>query len=118
MHPSNNLSIWGRLTADPSFPAKEGQTPRLTFSIAYNQKNGDPIFLDCVAWGGLAEAFKDKLFKGKPVAVNGSLRLNKWTDDKGEHQKFIVDVDGLGLFPVDQTMKAGDQQSDPEGNGQ
>ena len=101
----NLYSCWGRLTAEPKFFAKTGTAEaRLLFSIAVNEKNADPLFWDCVAWGNHAESLKTLLVKGKPVAVIGSIQAYTPPAVEGEPkkpEKRQINVIAVDFFPKD-----------------
>lgn len=75
----NNITIMGRLTADPEVR----QTPKgnkvCNFSIAVQrpkQKGSEPEtdFFQCVAWRGSAELIEKYFAKGNMIAIQGRLR--------------------------------------------
>lgn len=89
----NTVVIVGRLTRDlnPSDAREFAYTPsgiaKVTVSIAVNtrQKNGEQWidvanYFDVTIWGKSAENLKPYLTKGKQIAVEGSLRQDRWTD--------------------------------------
>jgi len=86
----NNFVGIGNMTADPML--KEGQnegSDRCEFSIAINKPgdNADVTFLDCVAWGKLANQIHDFGRKGRLVAVTGEVEVRRWETDDGEKRK-------------------------------
>lgn len=84
----NSVNVLGRLTAC-ALPYGTTEKPVAKFSIAvqrpYKNAQGerDCDFLDCVAFGKLAEFALSRLQKGERVAVSGSLRVGSYTDNQG-----------------------------------
>ena len=106
----NDIIISGHLTRDPElkYTAGDGKGGRgvavCTFSIANSRKfkrNGaveeEVLFMNVKAWKQAAEYLGETLKAGDPVLVKGSLRMEKWTDKKGEEHSRLV----LNAFRVD-----------------
>lgn len=81
----NQVVLIGRLTKDPELRYLPGEgTPVVNFTLAvnrgYTNKEGkneaDFIFIE--AWNKQAENIAQYCFKGSQVAVNGSLRVEKY----------------------------------------
>ena len=50
--------------------------------------------MDCEAWGATAEALSKYMNKGKPIFVEGRLKLDQWKDkDGGNRSKLKVVID-------------------------
>jgi len=78
----------GNLTRDPEFK-NVGTTNVCNFGIALNRqtKNGkETTFINIEAWGKTAENITKYFTKGKPILIEGRLKLDEW-DDKTTHQK-------------------------------
>ncbi len=82
----NNITLIGRLTADPvlQYLAQSGMAVA-SFSIANNyyvaNKGGDEVnYFEVTAFGKSAETVGKYLKKGKQVAVYGTLRQERWQD--------------------------------------
>jgi len=77
----------GRLTADPEVRYTTNQIPVARFSLAIPRptKNGNKEvdFINCIAWRGLAKVCGEYLKKGKLIAVEGRIQVNKWEDKSG-----------------------------------
>lgn len=90
----NNVSLTGRLTADPELRVTTNNTSVCSFTIAVDRpyKSGEEKtadFLDCVAWRNTAE-FVEKYFKkGKSIAVTGSIRTRLYQDKDGNNRKAV-----------------------------
>ena len=94
----NNVTLMGRLTADPELR----QTPKgnkvCNFSIAIQrpkQKDSDPEtdFFQCVAWKGSAELIEKYFGKGNMIAIQGRLRNETYLkkDEKRTATKIVVE---------------------------
>ena len=81
----NNIIIIGRLTADPIEKFLPSGDAISEFSIANNyyagNKNSTEVnYFDAVAYGKTAETINKFLSKGKQIAINGTLRQERWQD--------------------------------------
>ena len=81
----NRTILTGRLTADPDVRYTTNEIPVTKFSLAVNRpsKNGnnEVDFINIVAWRGLAKVCGEYLKKGRLVAVEGRLHINKYEKD-------------------------------------
>jgi len=100
----NLYFAWGRVTAEPKFfPASGNVDSRLQFSIAVNEKNEDPLYWDCIAWGKLAETLTATLVKGKPIAVSGAIKASSYTPQGSTEKrtKLTIRAESVDYFPKD-----------------
>ena len=106
----NQVNLVGRLTADPEFShvgAKE--TPLCKFRLAVNRRRGENrtvAFLDCDAWGRVAEILSEYTQKGSELRVSGYLRQDSWKDDNDNNRSKLVVVAedvSLGARPRETT---------------
>ncbi|MFN3603321.1 MAG: single-stranded DNA-binding protein [Leptonema sp. (in: bacteria)] len=82
-----SLSILdGNLVQDPEMRAVGDNQKVTQFVIAVNHgQKGDLVsFFPVEVWGRNAENCKKYLRKGSRVTLIGSLRQDRWTDDKGQ----------------------------------
>ena len=88
-----NLSqIQGRLVYDPELKKTTNGKSVLSFTVACERsyKTGDEYltdFIDCVAYGTLAERISRYWVKGKPILVVGSIQTRNWEDRNGNKRK-------------------------------
>jgi len=81
----------GNLTRDPELKQTPSNQSVAQIGIAMNRKFKDRdgnmreevTFVDCEAWGRTAEVMAQYLSKGKPVFVEGRLKLDQWQDKEG-----------------------------------
>lgn len=90
----NKVMLIGNLTRDPELRVTPRGTAICTFSLAVNRKwrdeagaeKEDVTFVDCEAWGKAAEVLDKWMSKGRPLFVEGRLRLDQW-EDKNTREK-------------------------------
>ena len=82
----NNVTISGRLTADPDVRRTPNGVSVTNFSIAvdrdYDKEKAD--FFRCVSWRGTADFIGKYFKKGNRIIVLGHLENSEWTDKNGE----------------------------------
>ncbi|HCU87446.1 MAG TPA: single-stranded DNA-binding protein [Verrucomicrobiales bacterium] len=90
----NKVLLMGRLTRDPEVKYSANGTAITNIGLAVNrnwrnqdgQMQEEVTFVDVTAFGKRGEAVGQYLKKGKPIFVEGHLRLEQW-DDKQTGQK-------------------------------
>ncbi|MBA3807291.1 MAG: single-stranded DNA-binding protein [Solirubrobacterales bacterium] len=83
----------GRLTADPALKATPSGKSVAELRIAADRRDrdADPVYVDLVAWEGLAETVAEHLAKGRQIAFRGRLDYREWqTDDGAKRSKHEV----------------------------
>lgn len=84
----NNVSLIGRLTADPELKHTQSGTACTRFSVAVDRrvKQGEEKqtdFITVVAWQQRAEFICKYFSKGQKIALTGSIRTGSYTDRDG-----------------------------------
>jgi single-strand DNA-binding protein len=90
----NKVILMGNLTRDPEVRYTSSGTAIAKLGIAINrywsnkdgQKQEETTFVDVDAFGKQAETIGQYLKKGRPIMVEGRLKLDQW-DDKQTGQK-------------------------------
>ncbi|MGY8649674.1 MAG: single-stranded DNA-binding protein [Verrucomicrobiia bacterium] len=90
----NKVILMGNLTRDPEVKYTSGGTAIAKLGMAINrtwtnkegQKQEETTFVDVDAFGRQAEVIGQYLKKGRPVMIEGRLKLDQW-DDKQTGQK-------------------------------
>ncbi len=90
----NKVILMGNLTRDPEVKYTSGGTAIAKLGMAINrtwtnkegQKQEETAFVDVDAFGRQAEVIGQYLKKGRPVMIEGRLKLDQW-DDKQTGQK-------------------------------
>jgi single-strand DNA-binding protein len=84
----NKVFLMGNLTRDVELKYTPSDQPVASLGIAVNRKyrtregedRDETTFVDCEAWGRTAEVMNQYLAKGRPVFVEGRLKLDQWED--------------------------------------
>ena len=84
----NNVSLIGRLTADPELRHTQSGTACTRFNVAVDRrvKQGEEKqtdFITVVAWQQRAEFICKYFSKGQRIALTGSIRTGNYTDKDG-----------------------------------
>jgi len=101
----NKVMLIGNLTRDIELrQLPSGNQSVASFGVACNRKfktqqgeeREEVTFVDCEAWGRTGEVMKEYLSKGKPVFLEGRLKLDQWEDKEGKkHSKLKVVVENF-----------------------
>ena len=99
----NLVVLMGNLTKDPEMRQTQGGMAVCGFGMAINTRkkqqdgtyvDGDPTFVDLVAWEHNAVAICKFFTKGRSIHVTGRLHFSQWQDQQGgKHSKLEVIVD-------------------------
>lgn len=89
----NLVMLIGRPGADPEVKNlnNNNKKARFNLAVAENYKNANDEWVNntqwfpVVAWNKVAERVESQVKKGLQVSIEGSLHVNEWTDDKGQH---------------------------------
>lgn len=103
----NTVAFDGNLTYDPELRSTTDGTAVLNFGVAISEVRRlgdeyveDPVFVDCVVFGGRAESLARILHKGMKVACQGRLRFSAWETQDGQRRtKLSVSVKEVSLPP-------------------
>ena len=90
----NRVLLTGNLTDDPNLKYVGDNTPVCNFALAtnrhYRNRQGEQqqevCYVDCEAWGHTAEVIHQRLSKGRPLLIEGRLRLDRWKTKAGENR--------------------------------
>lgn len=90
----NKVLLMGNLTRDVELRHTNNSQAVANIGLAVNRRyrtaqgedREEVTFVDCEAWGGTAEVMAKYLSKGKPVFVEGRLKLDQWQDKEGNKQ--------------------------------
>lgn len=95
----NKIILVGNLGRDPELRYTSQGTPVCSFTMATNERKKDKSgeFQDITTWfrvslwGRQAETASQYLTKGRPVYIEGRLRVEEWTDRDGR-SRFTLEV--------------------------
>ena len=87
----NRVMLMGNLTRDPELRYTPSNMPIAKLGLAVNRKwknqqgetQEEVLFVDCTAFGRTAEVVNQYLKKGRPVYIEGRLKLDQWQDKEG-----------------------------------
>src|SRR5260221_3807510 len=90
----NKVLLMGNLTRDPEVRYTPKGTAIATIGLAVNrvwtteagEKKEEVTFVDVDVWGRQAETIGQYMSKGRPIFIEGRLKLDQW-DDKESGQK-------------------------------
>lgn len=100
----NKVFLAGNITRDIETRTIGSGTTVASIGLAVNrswadqsgQKKEEVTFVDCEAWGKTAEVMAQYLGKGKPVFIEGRLKLDQWEDkDGGKRSKLKVVIESF-----------------------
>ena len=88
----NRIILVGNLGRDPELRYTAQGTPVCSFSMATNERRKDKTgemqdqttWFRVTLWGRQAETASQYLTKGRPVYIEGRLRVEEWTDRDGK----------------------------------
>ena len=86
------ITLVGNLGRDPELRYTPQGTPVCSFSMATNERRKDKsgelqdlvTWFKVTLWGRQAETASQYLTKGRPVYIEGRLRVEEWTDRDGK----------------------------------
>ena len=99
----NKVLLMGNLTRDPELRVTPKGTSICQFSLAINRtfkmESGETreevTYIDVEAWGKQGETIAKYVTKGRPLFVEGRLRLDQWEDkntkEKRSRMKVVLD---------------------------
>lgn len=80
----NNVSLIGRLTAEPEIRYSKDDLTIANFTLAVDRIGSDEAdFIRCVAFGKSAEFVDDYFSKGLRVGVSGRIQTGRYEDKDG-----------------------------------
>lgn len=88
----NKVILVGNLGRDPELRYTPQGTPVCSFSMATNERRKDKTgemqdhttWFKVTLWGRQAETASQYLSKGRPIYIEGRLRVEEWTDRDGK----------------------------------
>ena len=124
----NKVLLMGNLTRDPQLRyLPNSQTAVCEFGLACNRRyktssgedREEVLFIDCTAWGRQGEVINQWFTKGKPIFIEGHLKLDTWEDKNGggKRSKIALVVDNF-QFLGSREESSGGRESAPRGAGQ
>ena len=121
MNGFNRVILAGNLTRDPEIRYTSSGMAICKFGLAVNRKWKDSqtnemkeevTFVDVDAFGRQAEAIGQYLKKGRPILVEGRLKLDQWEDKQTQQKRSRLGVVLESFTFLDSGAR--DQDSPPE----
>ena len=129
----NKIILVGNLGRDPELRYTPQGTPVCSFTVATNEKRKDragetqdvTTWFRVTLWGRQAETASQYLTKGRPIYIEGRLRLEEWTDRDGK-PRYTLEVHATDMQFIgggrgdehsgtaDKTASAERQQPEPD----
>ncbi len=96
----NKVLLMGNLTRDPELRVTPKGTPICQFALAINRQfkmesgesREEVIYVDVEAWGKQGETIAKYCTKGRPLYVEGRLRLDQWEDKNTKEKRSRMKV--------------------------
>lgn len=100
----NKVILVGNLGGDPELRYTPKGDPVCSFSMATNERRKDKAgelqdhttWFRVTLWGRRAENASQYLVKGRPVYIEGRLRVEEWTDRDGK-SRHTLEVNGTEM---------------------
>lgn len=96
----NKVLLMGHLTRDPELRVTPKGTPICQFGLAINrtyktdsgEAREDVLFVDIEAWGRAGETLAKYMTKGRPIFIEGRLKLDQWEDKNTKEKRSRMKV--------------------------
>jgi len=96
----NKVILLGNLTRDVELKSTQSGQSVANIGLAVNRRWRTPdgeqreetTFIDCEAWGKTAEMIAQYFSKGRPVLLEGRLRLDTWQDKESGQNRSKLKV--------------------------
>ena len=121
----NKVILVGNLGRDPELRYTPQGTPVCSFTMATNERRKDKTgelqdhttWFRVTLWGRQAETASQYLTKGRPVYIEGRLRVEEWTDRDGKPRHTLevhaTDMQFIGGGRGDEAAVARPAASEP-----
>ncbi len=117
----NKVMLIGNVTRDPEikYTPKGSAVADLGLAInrSYTNQGGEKVeettYVDVELWGRLAEIAGEYAKKGRPIFIEGRLRIDSWEDKQSGQKRSRLKVVGEGL----QLLGSGTRQGGQGGGG-
>ena len=94
----NRVILMGNLTRDPELKYIQSGTAVTEIGLAVNDRKKTPsgewieetTFVEITLWGRIAEIVSEYCAKGRPILVEGRLKLDTWETDGQKRSKLRV----------------------------
>ena len=111
----NKVILIGRITKDIEVKKSQGNKHYTRFSLAVPRPmvKDETDFINCVAFGKVAELMEKYLHKGDKIAVEGKIQIGKYTTKDGEKRNIVdVIVENIQFLGEKKETKVTDEEED------
>lgn len=118
----NRVILIGNIGRDPEIRTTQGGDKVASFSLATSERWKDKATGDrkesttwhrCVAWGPLVKVIEDYTSKGSKVAVEGSISVRQYVDNKTSEEKTVTEIKVSSLELLDSKGGSGERTERP-----
>lgn len=96
----NNVTLFGRITADPEVRYTKNNKACCRFSLAVDRiTKGEVDFIRCIAWEQVAENLHKYIHKGDRLLVSGSIQTGSY--EKDGKKVYTTDVFARSISYID-----------------
>jgi len=124
----NKVILMGNITRDIELRYTQTNQAVAQVGMAMNRRWRTPegeqreetTFVDCEAWGKTAEMISQYFSKGRPILIEGRLKLDQWQDkESGQNRsKLKVVIDNFHFVDSKPGQGGGDEGGGGGGGGQ
>jgi single-strand DNA-binding protein len=115
----NKIILVGNLGRDPELRYTPQGAPVCSFSVATSERRKDKTgeyqehttWFRVTLWGRSAEMAAEHLTKGRPIYIEGRVRVEEWTDRDGK-PRYTLDVHGTEMQFIGTKPEVGSQTSE------
>ena len=120
----NKVILIGNVTRDPevkftpkgSAVADVGLAINRNYTLDNGEKREETIFVDVELWGRLAEIAGEYAKKGRPIYIEGRLRMDTWEDKASGQKRSRMKVVGENLQLLGGRPPGGGSGGEEEGH--
>lgn len=122
----NRVIMMGHLTRDPQLSYLPSQTPVVDFGLASNRRwrskegeqRDETCFVDCRAFGRLAENISKFFNKGRPIMIEGRLTFDQWEAQDGtKRSKHRITIDNFTFVDTKAEAESTGSPAPPSSEG-
>ena len=85
--------------------------PSGKWQLRYRDKSGEQkeetLFINATCWGKTAEYVRDHFKKGRPVLIEGRLKLNEWDDKTSGQKRSTIEITAERVQALDWEERGG-----------
>lgn len=111
----NMVLLAGRLTRDPEARVLPTGMALCKLGIAHSRKfrtkdgnqKEETLFINATCWGKTAEYVRDNFKKGRPVLIEGRLKLDEWDDKTTGAKRSSIEITAERVQALDWEDRGG-----------